>query len=778
MTFANILLLAAGGILLLFGAIMLIVSLVKKASFLKMILPGIATVAGITVCIIGVISISSANKLTDRQNFVACELLELESYDAAKDMAELANERKNNITSAKIISLSLGYAGESELCAKVCESFLTLYPDDSDLLEIKKFCDAHNKSIEELDKKAENLDYDYDYDTLQSDILTETELFKKNLSKILKSVKNDISVKDEDSCEDVAKALNHLETGETKKASSLADDLDQDDPLTLQLNAKVSAEKGDYDEAFAYLEKLVNKDPTISNKVALASAAINGGYSEKSSDSEVKAYKNKLKKLEKERKELEKELDDVESEERKSLIAELSKINSQIESLESRTGNIEIYKAINYIESDYFAKDSAVCNALLSELYYLMDNLVKAQEYADKFLGSNIIENLNERLAIDVQSVLDYYSGNAQDPDAAYEIASRIEDIVDRISFSCADTVKDDDNDDDDDDDYYDDYEDDYDDEIEDNFASYLSGMIKTASNSLHISQVSSVDLENFEVSVNLSRESLDGQDYTKEDFRLFDMGVEVTDFTVTSNSARKSSVCLVVDCSGSMSGQSIEMARNAAANFARNANSNVEVGLVGFESDGYTLCEVTASAGAVVNATEQLDAGGGTDIASGLYQGMAELKNASGQKIVILLSDGADSNESGIRSAVEELMRDDIILYCVGFGGADFPFLNEIAQSTGGKLMIASDSTELNSLYGLISNYISNDYTFTFKTTQKSDALTRTVRIVMNDGYYSELEYTLGPTEENVIAINGEAPKSDCYQQVGGSNKNGGAQQ
>ena len=150
-------------------------------------------------------------------------------------------------------------------------------------------------------------------------------------------------------------------------------------------------------------------------------------------------------------------------------------------------------------------------------------------------------------------------------------------------------------------------------------------------------------------------------------------------------------------------------------------------------------------------------------------------LKNKSGNKIVILLTDGEDGDTEGIIAASEQLKQNGIVAYAVGFDGARVETLNHITSITGGQLMYAQNPEDLQEMYRLINGFISNDYTFTFRTSAQDDSYERTVRIVMPDGYYDEIDYTVGLSKEEIETVINEAPRSDYYQQIGGSNKNGG---
>lgn len=735
MTVANIIWLSASGILLLTGLISLFVSLAKKSVLFKKIAAGVVAVLGITACIICVINIVSVKKLTDRQNYVACELLELESYASGRDMAEMANERINNADSAKIISLSLGLAGQTETCADAAESFAKLYPEDDDFEDISK--------LSESVLKSEEPDYDEYRDELRS---------------ILKSVKKGIEPDDEDTAEEIAEALAALEMGDVDEAEDIAKDLEDDGVLTLQLRARVAAANGDYDEAYELMNKVVKKDNITSNKVALATAAANGGYNKSKDSFETKLYKNKIKSLKKEKKALEKKIDDANETDLPALESELSQINSQINSLEDTVENLHIIKAINYLTSLLTETDSTEILAALSELYYLMGDELKAEEYAARLFSANLTDDINERLTIDIVMIV----GNNYDNGA--QVRSGVLALVDKLHQNCVEYE-------------YEEDSESFAETIINGFADFLESMINVSVNTVHISSVETVDLENFEVSVNISRENPDGSAYTKEDFAIYDMGIPVSDFTVSADSGQETSVCLVIDNSGSMSGSNIEQAKNAAAGFVNSADPNVSIGLVTFESSANLICSVTESTGTLTRNIYSIGTTGGTNMVSGLTLAVTELENRPGNKIIILLSDGADDYSSAgqMPQMISELKRKGITVYTVGMDGADAEYLSNIASSTGGQYFSARDSAKLEEMYSIINGLISNDYTITFKTASDSDSFERTVRIVMSDGYYDEIDYVVGPSQEEVQQIVNGIPQSDYYEQIGGSNRNGG---
>ena len=88
----------------------------------------------------------------------------------------------------------------------------------------------------------------------------------------------------------------------------------------------------------------------------------------------------------------------------------------------------------------------------------------------------------------------------------------------------------------------------------------------------------------------------------------------------------------LVIDKSGSMSGEPIVMARQAARATAELLSGRDQIAVLGFDSNPQLICDLTpASAQAqIAGAIDSLDAGGGTDLQPAMVQAREILEGAS----------------------------------------------------------------------------------------------------------------------------------------------------
>jgi len=129
--------------------------------------------------------------------------------------------------------------------------------------------------------------------------------------------------------------------------------------------------------------------------------------------------------------------------------------------------------------------------------------------------------------------------------------------------------------------------------------------------------------------------------------------------------------IALVMDCSGSMYGQSMNEARRAAKTFISTTLASKQprkVSLVAFP--GGVKTPVTADQRVVLNAVDQLSPIGSTPMALGLAQARASLKASSGaQKVFVVLTDGHPDDPAGTLDECHRIRRTGGRIITVGVG-------------------------------------------------------------------------------------------------------------
>jgi Ca-activated chloride channel family protein len=137
--------------------------------------------------------------------------------------------------------------------------------------------------------------------------------------------------------------------------------------------------------------------------------------------------------------------------------------------------------------------------------------------------------------------------------------------------------------------------------------------------------------------------------------------------------------VLVVLDVSGSMSGQKLEYAKQALHQLIERVGPSDRFGLITYESSAGVMIPLAANSGGASarwhRQVDALDASGGTNIGEGLELGLEQLaKREPGRNArVLLLSDGqatvGDTSLEGLRGRAQRYMRAEHVLSTLGIG-------------------------------------------------------------------------------------------------------------
>ncbi|MCP3917520.1 MAG: VWA domain-containing protein [bacterium] len=151
----------------------------------------------------------------------------------------------------------------------------------------------------------------------------------------------------------------------------------------------------------------------------------------------------------------------------------------------------------------------------------------------------------------------------------------------------------------------------------------------------------------------------------------------------------------LVIDKSGSMGGNKIELAKEAAIASAEVLKGNDRFGVVAFDSreDWITPITDSSESGIITNTIARLVPGGGTNIYPALHAAWQALVDEDAKlKHIILLSDGHTTG-GGYDTLVGHIAADAITVSAVGIGeGADQALLEDMASWGGGEAYFTND--------------------------------------------------------------------------------------
>jgi len=151
----------------------------------------------------------------------------------------------------------------------------------------------------------------------------------------------------------------------------------------------------------------------------------------------------------------------------------------------------------------------------------------------------------------------------------------------------------------------------------------------------------------------------------------------------------------LVIDKSGSMGGEKIEMAKEAAKSAIELLGPSDKIGVIAFEGETYWVSDIhpCSDKGFVLDRVSTIEAGGGTVMYPAMEEAFEALQHTVAKlKHVIILTDGisAPGDFEGISQSMAAAR---ITVSTVGVGNdADQPLLEEIARIGGGRSYQAED--------------------------------------------------------------------------------------
>lgn len=159
----------------------------------------------------------------------------------------------------------------------------------------------------------------------------------------------------------------------------------------------------------------------------------------------------------------------------------------------------------------------------------------------------------------------------------------------------------------------------------------------------------------------------------------------------------------LVIDKSGSMGGEKIEMAKDAARAAVELLGPNDKVGVLAFEGENFWVSELhpCTDKGFVLDHIAALEAGGGTVMAPAMEEGFEALREAVAKlKHMIILTDGV-SAPGDFEGIAQAMAAERITVSTVAMGSdAAQDLLEEIARIGNGRYYVADDPAQVPQIF------------------------------------------------------------------------------
>lgn len=201
-------------------------------------------------------------------------------------------------------------------------------------------------------------------------------------------------------------------------------------------------------------------------------------------------------------------------------------------------------------------------------------------------------------------------------------------------------------------------------------------------------------------------------------------------------------SVTILLDTSGSMTSDKMDAARRAAAKFISDLQGGDRVAVLTFDNTTVPQIDFTGDHTAARQRVElvQSTPGGGTCLYDALYQTIQmTAQEPAGRRAIIILTDGVD--EAGGKPC-SYYTADDVIglatekntrvpIYTIGLGSlVDASILDRIARQTSGHYLYAVAATQLDALFGRLTDELRSQYVLHYTSAAVGGNHTLTIQV------------------------------------------------
>lgn len=262
-----------------------------------------------------------------------------------------------------------------------------------------------------------------------------------------------------------------------------------------------------------------------------------------------------------------------------------------------------------------------------------------------------------------------------------------------------------------------------------------------------------------------------------RDDFRVLEnKKLQTIDRFSTSHKPLR--VGIVLDTSWSMRGDKLEKAKRAALQFLDILEPGDEGLVVTFSDSVVVAQELSKERALLAAAIEGTLARGGTALYDAVWRTSKMLEGFDGRRVLVLLSDGRDEAANGtepgslhtLEEAVDQSLRSEVMLFAIGLGDnlrkeyirrwslsglsnidpqvSVLDVLEQMADSTGGRTVLAAGAGRLGSAFDDIAADLRNQYSIAYISTDPTadgswrtiDVLTpgRDLEVVTRKGYYA----------------------------------------
>ena len=245
----------------------------------------------------------------------------------------------------------------------------------------------------------------------------------------------------------------------------------------------------------------------------------------------------------------------------------------------------------------------------------------------------------------------------------------------------------------------------------------------------------------------------------TKEDFQIFEEDVQ-QEVAVFSDDPAPISVGVLIDTSGSMTGERISAAIRAAGALGRSLQPNDLWSISTFDFYRRTLIGWRPYNAAIIASLKAMPTGGSTELFKAVTEMIPFMQDTPHRKrAMLVITDGIDNSvaaammrqqtrdpkgmtESAVK-AQDALRSGEVLLFALGInvasraGTVHLPSLQQLAEPTGGAAIVASSLREVETEAQRIADELRQQYTLGFYPKKAADGTFRHVTVTTRNVSY-----------------------------------------
>ncbi|NQX65432.1 VWA domain-containing protein [Paenibacillus alba] len=173
--------------------------------------------------------------------------------------------------------------------------------------------------------------------------------------------------------------------------------------------------------------------------------------------------------------------------------------------------------------------------------------------------------------------------------------------------------------------------------------------------------------------------------------------------------------IVLVIDKSGSMSGEKMKLAQEAASRTVDLLREKDTIGVLGFDSspNWYVEPQKLTDKKGIIQKINAIPADGGTEIYTAVEEAYSKLSKVEAQrKHIILLTDGQSATNQSYAALTENMQKEQITMSTVAIGtDADQSLLSQLAELAKGRYYAAVDQSTIPAIFSREAVLISRTY-------------------------------------------------------------------